>query len=378
MMPKVLSLQPYFGGSHQNFQIGWEKHSQLEWTVMTLPPRHWKWRMRQAAWHFAEQVNEAVRLGEAWDVVLCTDMLNLAEFKGLVAQSVSSLPTVIYFHENQFAYPTQVNDQRDLNYAVTNFTSALAADVVWFNSQFNLDSMFSCLKSLCEKWPDFPPREMVTRLQSSCQVNYPGFEGPLIARSHERSAESSESLHIVWAARWEHDKGPEQLLEILRLLKGKEKLFRLSVIGESFRSVPETFGTIRSEFAEQLIHWGYQESRDSYWQVLHEADVILSTAQHEFFGLAVAEAISCGVHPILPNRLAYPELIGLAALSHERHLYSTSEMAVKLILDVANQLSQIRALRINGQANLEPLQSLYWSNRASEFDDLLIHLCQEP
>jgi len=35
----------------------------------------------------------------------------------------------------------------------------------------------------------------------------------------------------------------------------------------------------------------------------------VSTAQHEFFGLAVVEAIAAGAFPVLPNRLVYPERI---------------------------------------------------------------------
>ena len=38
------------------------------------------------------------------------------------------------------------------------------------------------------------------------------------------------------------------------------------------------------------------------------ADCIVSTAHHEFFGLAVVEAAAAGCLPLLPPRLAYPEL----------------------------------------------------------------------
>ena len=37
--------------------------------------------------------------------------------------------------------------------------------------------------------------------------------------------------------------------------------------------------------------------------------MIVSTADHEFFGISVVEAIAAGAYPLLPRRLAYPEIL---------------------------------------------------------------------
>ena len=45
----------------------------------------------------------------------------------------------------------------------------------------------------------------------------------------------------------------------------------------------EAFSWIR----EHIVHWGYQQSRQEYVNVLKNADVAVSTAEHEFFGVSM-------------------------------------------------------------------------------------------
>jgi len=57
-----------------------------------------------------------------------------------------------------------------------------------------------------------------------------------------------------------------------------------------------------------VVHFGYADAAQ-YKALLRRADVVVSTALHEFFGIAVVEAIYCGCYPVLPHRLSYPEII---------------------------------------------------------------------
>ena len=57
------------------------------------------------------------------------------------------------------------------------------------------------------------------------------------------------------------------------------------------------------------MHWGHLESRDAYEDLLRRADIVVSTARQEFFGVSVLEAIHFGARPLVPDRLAYRETV---------------------------------------------------------------------
>lgn len=310
---RILALEPYYGGSHKAFLDGWRLHSHHEWELFTLPAYKWKWRMRHAPITFAEQLRAgevADRLQE-FDVLFCSDMLNLAEFLGLAPAAVRSLPSVAMFHENQLTYPSQHPDQRDLHFAISNITTALAADQVWFNSSFHRKEFLTAAKQWATKMPDYQPITAIESIERKAIVVPLGIEQPPAERRD--SALMSETkdavLNIVWAARWEHDKDPSAFFAAMEQLQATGCPFRLHVLGESFRNVPAEFSAAREKLSAKIAHWGFAETRQEYWAILKKADVVVSTAQHEFFGLSVIEAMAAGAVPLLPDRLSYPELL---------------------------------------------------------------------
>jgi len=299
----VLALESFYGGSHRAFLEGWAAHSRHDWTVLGLSPHHWKWRMRHGAISLAERVAVEIAGGATWDCLLCSDMLDLACFRGLAPAAVAHLPAVAYFHENQLTYPVRGERERDYHFAFTNLTTAQAADAVWFNSAFHRDAFLTALPDWLRRMPDHAPLAAVDALRAKAAIHPPGID-PF----PPRPARAPGPLRILWAARWEHDKGPDDLLAALDLLATRGTDFRLGVIGEQFAEVPPAFAEIERRFAERIDHWGYQEGRAPYRACLAWADCIVSTAHHEFFGLAVAEAAAAGGFPILPRRVVYPEL----------------------------------------------------------------------
>lgn len=301
---RILVLEPYHGGSHKAFLDGWSVRSSHRWTVLGLPPYKWKWRMRHAAITLAEQVAKLIADGYEWDLLFCSDMLNLAEFRGLTSETVRRLPSIVYFHENQLTYPVRHETDRDYHFVLTNLTTALAADGVWFNSGFHRESFLAALPVFLKRMPDYQPFEALQRIREKTAIQPPGIEA-----FPPRGPRAAGPLRILWAARWEHDKNPETFFDALRLLESRGVDFRISVVGEQFREIPPAFEKARQTFGDRIDRWGYQQNRNDYEAALKEADVIVSTANHEFFGISVVEAIAAGAYPLLPNRLAYPEIL---------------------------------------------------------------------
>ncbi len=302
---RILALEPYYGGSHQAFLDGWSKLSRHDWTILTLPAYKWKWRMRHAAITFAQDVNERIQAGQSWDIIFCSDMLNLAEFLGLASDSLKSLPTVAYFHENQLTYPVRFEDERDYQFAMTNLTTALAAKSVWFNSAYHRDSFLEAIPAFLNRMPDYHPIDAAGQIKAKSHIHSPGIES--FPRRTERKP---GPVRILWSARWEHDKNPEDFFEALKIIKEHDVDFRISIIGQQFRDTPEVFDRAKDYFAKHIDHRGYQQ-KDDYKTALTEADLIISTANHEFFGLSVIESIAAGAYPLLPKRLSYPDILQL-------------------------------------------------------------------
>lgn len=340
---RILALEPYYGGSHQAFLDGWISRSRHAWSLLTLPATKWKWRMRHAPYTLSREVDRRMRATGApdaapWDLIFASDMLNLAEFRGLVSEPVRRLPSLLYFHENQITFPVEYEQERDHHFGFSNMNSALAADRVWFNSSFHLESFLGGLRALLRRMPDHHSPEAVETIREKSRIRPPGID-PF----PPRGSRPGGPLRILWAARWENDKRPDLFFEALSLLASRGVDFRISVIGGGNASpVAPVFAEARPKFADRILHWGYLESREEYRAVLVGADAVVSTADHEFFGISAVEAIAAGAYPLFPGRLAYPEILQEAGEEGKRlFLYDgrPAELARRLA-DLAGRLGR--------------------------------------
>lgn len=362
---RVLALEPYYGGSHRAFLDGWVARSAHEFTVLDLPPRKWKWRMRHAAVTFAEQATERVAAGARFDVIFCSDMLNVAEFRGLCPPALAQLPLVVYFHENQFTYPFRYQQERDLHFGFINMTSALAADAVWFNSAFHRDDFLAALDGALRKMPDYQGRHVGGEIRRKAEVAYPGVELVGTGDGSHGGEREAGPLHVLWVARWEHDKRPDTFFDAVERVLAAGGELRLSVIGEQFAEQPAVFAAARERFEGRIVAWGYQPSRAAYERVLRSADVVVSTADHEFFGLAVVEAVSAGALPLLPARLSYPELVA-DAVDPGRYLFADPAALVERLLALAQ--AGVEAAEREAVAAKSAMVRFAWPERVGPLD----------
>tara|TARA_R110002094_G_scaffold27511_2_gene40567 strand:- start:1278 stop:2408 length:1131 start_codon:yes stop_codon:yes gene_type:complete len=338
----ILLLSAYHAVSHKYWCDGLvAAFPEYNWQYLTLPPRFFNWRVRGAPLSWL--TGDSAVLAKKYDLLIVTSMVDLATLKGLFP-SLAHTPSLCYFHENQFEYPKTRQQHASVDAQMVNLYAALAADRVVFNSAFNRDSFFSGVNRLLAKLPDHRPAAIEPLLIAKVEVLPVPLNDSVVSRFLNTGPDqgfcqrwgigaNSRSIRIIWASRWEYDKGPDRLLAILEALEKRGVDYRIAIVGEQFRHAPQQFESIKQAFGDQIVQFGFVPSKEDYYQWLASAQIALATSIHEFQGLAMLEAVAAGCVPVLPRRLAYPELVpgGYLYDSDEKSLHREAQAAVDLI-----------------------------------------------
>lgn len=310
---RILALEPYYGGSHRAVLDDLVSAVDAEWTLLTLPARKWKWRMRGAAITMAAQARAHLQAHEAaaaagapWDVVFASTFVNLAEFRGLAGARIASIPALVYFHENQLVYPNRHEAEWDYQFPLTNITSALSAERCLFNTRWNLERFIEEVDPFLRRFPDHQPRDVSKLIAAKSAVLPPPFDAGVFdaALPPVRSARP----RIIWPHRWEHDKGPDAFFAAVTSLAAEGLQFEVVVAGQEFKETSGAMQMAAAALGDRLVHAGEPGSRTAYAKLLRSADIAVSTARNEFYGLAMIESCYAGCYPLVPDRLAYPEI----------------------------------------------------------------------
>ncbi|MEZ4648556.1 MAG: DUF3524 domain-containing protein [Candidatus Eisenbacteria bacterium] len=406
---RIVLLSPYHGGSHRAWAEGWAERSRHRIEILALPDQFWKWRLHGGAVRLADLYHERFGSGDTVDLIVATDMLDLTTFLALTRERTASVPVLLYVHENQWTYPLpsdpetgpmrRQKGERDRHYAWVNFASMLAADRIAFNSSFHREEFLSALPAFLSHYPDEKDATWIERIDARSSVLPLGIDlarldgsatsGGSVIRPGEggsaglsgdgaeawaqreagattprfpSAAGDTSSPLVLWNHRWEYDKDPETFFRAVDALAEEGASFRLAVCGTCVRTHTPEFDEARERHRDRIAHWGEADAR-TYAALLRAADVVVSTAIHEFFGLSVCEAVYCGSAPVLPRRLSYPELI--PEPHHHRVLYEDFAGLVDRLRDRLSApadptfRSELRAAMARHD----------WSLRASEYDD---------
>ncbi|TXB59433.1 DUF3524 domain-containing protein [Phaeodactylibacter luteus] len=358
---KIFVFEPFFSGSHAQWAKGLQAHSRHDVRLFTLPGRHWKWRMFGAAPELARQLRAT---GEQPDLVLASDMLDLAGFLGhLHGYLRPDCPVALYFHENQLTYPwsptdTDVGHKRDRHYAYLNYTSALAADHIFFNSAYHQSSFLGALPAFLKAFPDTRGLDQVALIAQKSTVLPLGLD---LKRLGQPPPPKEGAATLLWNHRWEYDKNPEGFFELARQLDRMGLDFQLIVLGQAYPKSPAAFAEARTSLSHRIRHWGYADSISAYAKLLWQADLLPVTGFQDFFGGSVVEAMYCNCHPILPNRLAYPEHL---PPGKEAWLYDSPEALLSKTVDAIHHLPRLRR-----DASCQDFVARYdWSILAERYD----------
>ena len=364
-------IESFDGGSHREFREHLVAHSRHEYRSFTLPPRFWKWRMRGAAAWFADQIAAD---STPCDLILATSLLNAADLKGLLPAPLDRCPMVLYMHENQLTYPLSPLEEFDFHFGFTNIISCLAADRVVFNSDFHRDLFHDALPEYVGRMPEAVPRGIRPRLEAKSMVLPVGIPrvpaeglgeavwrgGPCDPSAGPAWPKNGTRPVILWNHRWEFDKRPDLFATALETLLDQDLDFEVIILGEG-RPSNHVFQPLVDRLGPRCLQHGFAEDRQRYEALIQQADIVVSCAEQEYFGIAVAEAVHAGAYPVLPRRQVYPSLYGSRCKG--RHFYETEEEFTALLAEL------IAGSRCGHVCSLSrDLDEVCWSELAPRFD----------
>uniref|UniRef100_A0A8C3KCS0 tRNA-queuosine alpha-mannosyltransferase n=1 Tax=Calidris pygmaea TaxID=425635 RepID=A0A8C3KCS0_9CHAR len=173
----VLLIEAFYGGSHKQLMDLLQEELQEDAVLCTLPAKKWHWKARTAALYFMQTVPTSAN----YRILFASSVLNLAELAAL-RPDLGKLKKVLYFHENQLAYPVQKCQERDFQYGYNQILSCLVADVVVFNSAFNMESFLTSIGKFMKLIPDHRPKDLEKIIRPKCQVLYFPVRFPNVSR----------------------------------------------------------------------------------------------------------------------------------------------------------------------------------------------------
>ncbi|XP_042716821.2 tRNA-queuosine alpha-mannosyltransferase isoform X5 [Chrysemys picta bellii] len=410
----ILLIEAFYGGSHK--QLADLLQEEIEECVLyTLPAKKWHWRARTAALYFMQTVPANAnyrylkgmkklcnygfslpssqlylfgldpfcllkqrRLCISW-ILFASSVLNLTELIAL-RPDFGKLKKVLYFHENQLTYPVQKCQERDFQYGYNQILSCLVADIVVFNSAFNMESFLTSIGKFLKLIPDHRPKDLEKIIRPKCQVLHFPIRFPDVSRfmpEHKLA-----HLEKITGFRGNED------TYLFRCLPFQQKYRATGSLMKTSSSSPES-GLCEAQSGLCTT----QQERLQYpltsLEKLNKSKASASTNQevpcqedkqhvtfnpcnllsgtdyqqrplHIVWPHRWIEAVYCGCYPLCPNALVYPEIFPA------EYLYSTPEQLFKRLQNFCKRPDIVRKHLYKGE-----MDQFSWAALRGKFRSLL-------
>ncbi|XP_063550893.1 tRNA-queuosine alpha-mannosyltransferase isoform X5 [Gorilla gorilla gorilla] len=412
----ILIIEAFYGGSHKQL-VDLLQEELGDCVVYTLPAKKWHWRARTSALYFSQ----TIPISEHYRTLFASSVLNLTELAAL-RPDLGKLKKILYFHENQLIYPVKKCQERDFQYGYNQILSCLVADVVVFNSVFNMESFLTSIGKFMKLIPDHRPKDLESIIRPKCQVIYFPIRFPDVSSTSTRVGTGKEKGSVQTCA-YLHS-------HVIELMPGQHKhsvqFYRKASFTPSVRFMPKHKTThlkkmlglkgnggavlsmalpfqpeqrdsedlLKNVNSECDTHCGLDTARQEYVgnSLRQESDLKKSTSSdnsschhgenkqnltvdpcdilggvdnqqrllHIVWPHRWLEAVYCGCYPLCPKDLVYPEIFPA------EYLYSTPEQLSKRLQNFCKRPDIIRKHLYKGE-----IAPFSWAALHGKFRSLL-------
>uniref|UniRef100_A0A8C0F294 tRNA-queuosine alpha-mannosyltransferase n=1 Tax=Bubo bubo TaxID=30461 RepID=A0A8C0F294_BUBBB len=366
----VLLIEAFYGGSHKQLMDLLQEELQEDCVLCTLPAKKWHWKARTAALYFMQTVPASTN----YRILFASSVLNLAELAAL-RPDLGKLKKVLYFHENQLAYPVQKCQERDFQYGYNQILSCLVADVVVFNSAFNMESFLTSIGKFMKLIPDHRPKDLEKIIRPKCQVLYFPVRFPDVSRFMPEH----KLAHLEKVIGAKRNGDAYQLEDLSGQQKSRALMKNSNAQCESglCEAQPGLYTTQHEGLPSPLTApaRSNQSEASESTNPCQEEDKqhltsnlcsILSGQDYQQRPLHVAwphrwvEAVYCGCYPLCPKALVYPEIFPA------EYLYSTPEQLFKRLQNFCKRPDIVRKHLYKGET-----AGFSWAALGGKFRSLL-------